>query len=322
MKNLLFPLLFSLSCLTSCGQGDSNHQPDTPAKYQLTIGVEPSMGSRLSEVLPEVQEVLLQRIGQLGITYQSVKVDKKHGNLTFNLIDVPAEWGTGEEALQNIQAQLLAKATLGFAQAYRINDPGISDAFLNFPLDSLQAAGFQFNDGYRSRGVLGTCTSGETDAIDQLLAEPRFREKLPPDLVLIWSAKMENMAGLREPAMELFGLKLLPDGKYPLTEQELAECYAYPNSYDGQIAINLTFNSEGAKLWEHMTSQAFQDQNRQIGIVLNDRVATAPNVQSPIKGGQSMITGNFTEQEALALASQINLARLSNKITVLKAKQL
>ena len=59
--------------------------------------------------------------------------------------------------------------------------------------------------------------------------------------------------------------------------------------------VSLRFNREGARIFERATAQNI---GRQLAIVLDDIVYVAPVIQDRISGGEAMITGNYTMQEA------------------------
>ena len=50
--------------------------------------------------------------------------------------------------------------------------------------------------------------------------------------------------------------------------------------------------------------------NRPIAIVLDDIVYSAPNVNGPIEGGNSEISGNFTVEEAQDLANILKIGKI------------
>ncbi len=71
--------------------------------------------------------------------------------------------------------------------------------------------------------------------------------------------------------------------------------------------VDFELNSEGSDRFGEITTELAGDPNdpaddRQLAIVLDRRVESAPSVQSPITGGTGVITGDFTEPEARDLA--------------------
>ncbi len=71
--------------------------------------------------------------------------------------------------------------------------------------------------------------------------------------------------------------------------------------------IDFTLTSSGAKTFGDVTTQLV---NQQLAIVVDNRVISAPTVQSPITNGNGVITGSFTKQRAQDLATQLNAGAL------------
>ncbi|HEX6537811.1 MAG TPA: protein translocase subunit SecD [Candidatus Dormibacteraeota bacterium] len=93
------------------------------------------------------------------------------------------------------------------------------------------------------------------------------------------------------------------------------------NSTNGQIAVDITFNSHGANEWSRITTAAYnqyvQNPNSplaQIGIFLDNKVISAPQVVQGGQSNQTQITGNFTSDSATTLANQISAGALPAEI--------
>jgi SecD/SecF fusion protein len=71
--------------------------------------------------------------------------------------------------------------------------------------------------------------------------------------------------------------------------------------------VSMSMNAEGAQTWARLTAQNI---GRQIAIVMDNRVFSAPVVQNEIKGGNSSITGNFSVNEAIDLANLLKSGKL------------
>lgn len=67
----------------------------------------------------------------------------------------------------------------------------------------------------------------------------------------------------------------------------------------GGWLINFELNAEGTKQFARITKNNIQ---KQFAIVLDQRVESAPTIQSEIPDGKAQITGSFTEREAKDLA--------------------
>ena len=66
-----------------------------------------------------------------------------------------------------------------------------------------------------------------------------------------------------------------------------------PNGVD--FVVNLTFNSAGSKTWATYTAAHV---NTSVAVVLDTQVVSAENIQEAIPGGNTQISGNFTQQSA------------------------
>lgn len=78
-----------------------------------------------------------------------------------------------------------------------------------------------------------------------------------------------------------------------------------PNT--GQPYVALSFNSEGDKLFAEITEA---NVGQRIAVFLDGDIITAPTVSEPIYGGQAIITGGFTVEEAKLLAQRLNAGAL------------
>lgn len=83
----------------------------------------------------------------------------------------------------------------------------------------------------------------------------------------------------------------------------------------GKAAVSLTFNAEGAKLFDEATAANI---NKQIAIVLDGTVISAPVVQQRISGGEAQITGSFTTEEANRLAIMLRAGALPVAVEILE----
>ncbi len=87
----------------------------------------------------------------------------------------------------------------------------------------------------------------------------------------------------------------------------------------GKAAVSLTFNSEGAKLFDEATAANI---NKQIAIVLDGIVISAPVVQQRISGGEAQITGSFTTEEANRLAIMLRAGALPVSVEILENRSI
>jgi preprotein translocase subunit SecD len=83
-----------------------------------------------------------------------------------------------------------------------------------------------------------------------------------------------------------------------LTGDRLTESKVGIDQYN-KPAVSIAFDSEGAKVFDRITGE---NVGKQLAIVLDGVVHSAPRIQDRISGGNAQITGNFTHDEAAKLA--------------------
>ncbi|MBA5628310.1 protein translocase subunit SecD [Moheibacter lacus] len=88
-------------------------------------------------------------------------------------------------------------------------------------------------------------------------------------------------------------------------------------SISNEPIVSMKMNAEGAQKWGRITEE---NVGNSIAIVLDNTVYSAPNINEPIKGGSSQISGNFTLDEARDLANILQAGSLpaSSKIVQLE----
>jgi SecD/SecF fusion protein len=164
--------------------------------------------------------------------------------------------------------------------------------------------------------TVGYAEKNKRDAINKLLAKEEVKALLPPTLRLAWGQKPlkpseEQLADPEyKPTYALYALNIGNTGKSPLEGDLVTAASAQLDSQAGEMAVSLSMNQKGAQVWSRLTNEAYSDQNRQIAIVLDGEVVSAPTVNSPINDGRSSISGNFTAEEAGDLANILEIGKL------------
>ena len=79
--------------------------------------------------------------------------------------------------------------------------------------------------------------------------------------------------------------------------------------------VNMVMNAEGSKAWARLTKENI---GRQIAIVLDEMVYSAPNVNDEITGGRSQITGHFTPEEAKDLANVLKSGKMAASVHIVQ----
>lgn len=153
----------------------------------------------------------------------------------------------------------------------------------------------------------------DTAKVNKMLNAPEVKSAFPNDVVIMWGAKTEQdellANGQKNPVkgqLPLYFLKANADGEALLSGDVVEN--AFPD-YDPQrgYGVIMIMNIKGAQEWARITKENI---GKQIAIVLDKMVYSAPVVQTEITGGNSSITGNFTLEEAQDLATILKSGKL------------
>jgi len=99
-----------------------------------------------------------------------------------------------------------------------------------------------------------------------------------------------------------------------LSGESLSDAFVDPNAGEfGNQAVSLRFNSEGAKKFGELTAA---NVGRRLGIVLDGKVHSAPNIREAIPSGEAQISGRFTYDQALDLSKVLKYGALPAPIMV------
>lgn len=118
--------------------------------------------------------------------------------------------------------------------------------------------------------------------------------------------------------------ELGPDGKpfnyciekrIRLTGQNLVD--AQPTFQDGQPVVSFRFDTRGAQIFGRITAD---NVGKLFAIVLDGEVITAPRIQSPILGGNGIISGNFSVQSARDLSILLRAGALPASMIYLEER--
>ena len=130
-----------------------------------------------------------------------------------------------------------------------------------------------------------------------------------------------ELPGVKDPeqAISMLGRTALLEfkdmsGQTVLTGKDLKDSRASAEQ-SGRPIVGLEFNSEGAEKFAELTAK---NVGKQIAILLDGQVLTAPVVNEPISGGRAQITGSKTMQEAEHLAILLRSGSLPVKLEVIE----
>ncbi len=113
------------------------------------------------------------------------------------------------------------------------------------------------------------------------------------------------------------------DSEYVLSGKEMKDAgYAYSQK-EGH-SVQLKMNSEGADAFANATKKASEMSTRggQIAIVLDGKVISAPYAKSQIPGGEAIINGSFSQEQASNLGALIRGGALPVELKEIQSSQI
>lgn len=140
----------------------------------------------------------------------------------------------------------------------------------------------------------------DTSKVNDMLARDAVKAIFPSDVQFLWEVKPSEGG-----VIALYPIRKGRDGKAPLEGDVITD--ARSDFQGSRAEVSMQMNAEGAKKWRTMTRENI---GKQIAIVLDNVVYSAPVVNGEIPSGSSSITGNFTIEEAADLANILKAGKL------------
>ena len=163
-----------------------------------------------------------------------------------------------------------------------------------------------------SAPLVGAADKDDMKLIDEYLAIDELRNLIPADVNLCWSNK--SATNTSRGTFLLYALKGKNGTATPVLDGSgITNARAQGGQYGG-FEVSMTMDSDTSIKWGDITAANI---GKQIAIVLDDYVYSAPRVNDRIDGGQSSISGNFTPQEAEDLASVLNSGKAPARATII-----
>ncbi|MEL6483813.1 MAG: protein translocase subunit SecD, partial [Bacteroidota bacterium] len=310
--------------------------------------VKPVIRTKIDESIVSAFEVLRERIDGFGVTQPNIQ---REGNSGRILVELP-----GARDIARAQELLSSTAQLEFWETYKQSNQSLGSFFISanerlkeilepvaeqdssavatpeVEIDSLLSDVAQdsldlANDVNPLMGKLlpaspnsfaiARAAISDTAEVGSYLRMPQIRRLLPADIQFakfLWERPSKEAE-----VAELYALKSDRDGVPRISGDVVSDAQDTFDQYN-KPAVSMTMNTKGAKEWERLTGDAFNNQTG-IAIVLDNKVYTAPGVSSgPISGGRSEITGTFTVNETKDIANVLRAGKLPASAEIIQSE--
>lgn len=261
--------------------------------------------------------VLRARIDQFGVVAPNIQELEKDGQI---LLELP-----GVKEHDRVRELLKSSANLEFYETMPLSEfqgalAEIDQAMRADSTSTYRPLSSYFVQMGDPRYInVGIATETARDTINAILASPLAKSKLPSNLKLAWNVKPEIVEGNDSTGKKtasyytLVALKT-NNGKAALSGDVVTAASADFDNQQGGNYVNMTMRPEAGRQWARITAANLQ---KPVAIVLDDQVYSAPNINSVIEGGRSVITGNFTTDEAKDLANVLKSGKMAAKVDII-----
>ncbi|AIL45942.1 protein translocase subunit SecDF [Elizabethkingia anophelis] len=282
--------------------------PDDEVKKIISKKIDASVGSAF--------EVIRTRIDKLGVTQPNVQRVPGTGRILVEMpgikdIDRVKKLLQTSARLQFWEVQTAGEVAPYFQQLTSVVMTKGDSIGVNKNMNLINTLDMQ--NGARQNGV-GNVKLSDTATVNKLLNSAQAIKARPANLrftKFMWAAKPESNT---PDNLTLYAIRGTANNKAPLDGAVKDARVNYDQI--GRIEIGMQMDSDGTKVWKTLTEKNI---GRPIAVTLDDNVYTAPNVNTAIPNGQSVITGNFSQDEAKDLVDVLNSGKLPATAKIVQA---
>ncbi len=281
--------------------------------------VESALKQEVKDRVSSSTNVLRSRIDQFGVVSPNIQELEKDGQI---LLELP-----GVKEHDRVRDLLKSSANLEFYETMPVQEFAAAIAQLDASLradSTTNGRGLSelfFQLGNVGPVELGVATAMNRPAIDSIIASPAAKRLLPSNLKLAWQVKPQTVeipdtaTGITR-RIDLYTLVALKttNGKPALSGDVVTSATSEFDQMQGGNYVSMNMKPDAAKQWARITAANIE---KQVAIVLDGQVYSAPRVNNVIEGGRSSITGNFSTDEAKDLANVLKSGKMAAKVDII-----
>jgi len=157
-------------------------------------------------------------------------------------------------------------------------------------------------------------------AVKRILDMEEVKAALPADMKIVWSNKARDFGGRGLPSetfFTLFAINREPGLTGEVVTSASANFGGGASSIAGQPVVYLNMNDQGARDWARLTGANI---NKRIAIILDDKVHSAPVIRDKISGGNTVIEGMASINEAKDLSIILRAGALPAPMEIIEER--
>ncbi len=155
--------------------------------------------------------------------------------------------------------------------------------------------------------------------IESLLARPKVQTAIPNDGIFLWSNRAETLpaTGTNEEFYTLYYLYREPGLTGGVITEAKANIGAMGSTAANQPVVNVAMNNDGSRTWARLTGA---NVGRRVALVLDKKVHMAPVIRTKIPGGQTVIEGMESMDEAKLIAIVLRAGSLPAPVDIIEER--
>ena len=189
---------------------------------------------------------------------------------------------------------------------------------ISTPADILKESPFS---GYL-RGLPGGVgvLSNEFNKVKLLLEREDVRSVIPRDGRFLWASRFEKAPIDESSFIEyrlLYFVRNNPEISGGMVKNPQATIASAGTDVSGQWVVNLEMTPEGARKWSRFTGANI---DKQVAIVLDDKIFMAPFIRGKIPGGRTQISGFADANEAKDISNVLRAGELPAPVYIIEER--
>lgn len=274
-----------------------------------------------SGAIKETYKILLKRIDKFGVAQPNINLDENKGIIQVELAGVTDK--------ERVRKYLQASANLQFWEVYNIGELAqplqAADKAVTAYISGTDTAKMTANQNAFFKVInpinpqedkngrpayapaIGSIMLKDTGVFNSYMNLETVKANFPADMKFLLGVE-EKVEKTGQRYYPLYAIKMVPGSEKAKLEGEGVEEAGQGYDDKGRPSIKMQMTNIGSKTWARMTTD---NTNRPIAIALDDIVYSAPNVNGPIEGGNSEISGNFTVEQAQDLANILKSGKVN-----------
>ena len=156
--------------------------------------------------------------------------------------------------------------------------------------------------------------------VKKILDDPKIKNKIPPSGKFLWGNQFETAQdenGMFIDYRQIYFVSADPEISGGMIKDPQTTTGGVGTEASGQWVVNLSMNPEGTKRWSRFTGANI---NRQVAIVLDDKVYMAPFIRDKIPSGQTQVTGFADVNEAKDIANVLRAGELPAPVEIVEER--